>query len=133
MEKALDYKELQVAAMGLAWRRCAARGYQVEIPVVDFGKALVALTPAETFVQFQLWAQQMRTDAFVMTVGFGECAPGYIPTRSAVSEGWTEPIWSWADPHSSERVMLAALESALRRPSPDRHFGRAGLRSRTKG
>jgi hypothetical protein len=68
--------------------------------------------PGETFVQYQLWAQSLRPDQFVMAIGFGECAPGYIPTRAAVAEGWDD-IWMWDDPESAEEIMLASLRDAL--------------------
>lgn len=104
-----------LSAMGLGWRRRMAEGYRVEMPVMDFGGALVALAPGETFVQYQLWAQEMRPDAFVMVIGYGECAPGYIPTRKAVADGWKEDSWSWADPLASEEIMLGALRAGLRK------------------
>jgi hypothetical protein len=99
--------------MGLGWRKRAAEGYQVELSAIDFGGVLLVLAPGETFVQYQLWAQQMRQDAFIMVMGYGECAPGCIPTRKAVAEGWKEDHWSWADPHSSEDIMLEAFGPLL--------------------
>lgn len=114
-DKAQRFQKHSLSAMGLGWRRRAAQGYTIQLPVVDFGSALLALAPGETFVQYQLWAQQMRPDAFVMMLGYGECAPGYIPTRKAVAEGWKEDTWSWAHPEASEEIMLAALEATLRK------------------
>jgi hypothetical protein len=100
--------------MGSGWRRLKAKGYQLELPVVDFGPALLVLAPGESFVQYQLWAQEMRPDAFVMVMGYGECAPGYVPTTKAVREGWKDETWSWAEPSSCEEVMLNALRSVLK-------------------
>jgi hypothetical protein len=58
------------------------------VPTIDFGAAQIVLMPAESFVQYQLWAQAMRPDSFVMTIGYGECAPGYIPTAQSAAEGY---------------------------------------------
>ena len=93
-----------------------AEGHNIEIPVVDFGAVQLVLAPAEAFVQYQLSAQEMRPDSFVMVMGYGECAPGYIPTKKAVAEGWHDYAWEWADPHSSEDALLPALHAALRKP-----------------
>ena len=79
-----------------------------------FGGAHLVLLPAETFVQYQLWAQQMRPDSFVMTAGFGECAPGYIPTAQAASEGY-EDHYSWIAFPECEAIMLNALRQVLRK------------------
>lgn len=106
------YIKRAVAAMGLSWRQRVEAGYAIDIPVVDLGPATLVLMPGETFVQYQLWAQSLRPDQFVMAIGFGECAPGYIPTRAAVAEGWDD-IWMWDDPESAEEIMLASLRDAL--------------------
>jgi hypothetical protein len=109
------FKNQSLAAMGLAWRRRASEGYRVVMPMVDFGNALLVLAPGETFVQYQLTAQQMRRDVSVITIGYGECCPGYIPTRAAVKDGWKEDAWSWSDPERSEPVMLEGLETLVKK------------------
>jgi len=72
-DKNQPFKQHALAAMGLA--ETEAKGYQLELPVVDFGPALLVLAPEQCFVQYQLWAQEMRPDAFVMVMGYGECPP----------------------------------------------------------
>ena len=103
------------AASGLSWRRWAAEGHGIDIPAVDLGAVKLVLAPAEAFVQYQLSAQQMRPDSFVMVMGYGECAPGYIPTKKAVAEGWHDRPWEWADPATAEDAMMPALRAALAR------------------
>jgi hypothetical protein len=110
-----NFKNQSLAAMGLAWRRRSAQGYRITMPMIDFGGALLVLAPGETFVQYQLVAQQMRPDTSVITIGYGECCPGYIPTRAAVKDGWKEDAWSWSDPERSEPVMLQGLETLLKK------------------
>ena len=53
------------------------------MPVLDFGMAQLLLLPGESYVEYQLLAQEPRPDSFVVTMGYGECAPGYIPTEQA--------------------------------------------------
>jgi hypothetical protein len=99
-----------LAAMGLSWRKRADAGYRLDVPILDFGPAQLALLPGESYVEFQLLAQRLRPDSFVMTMGYGECAPGYIPPDKAFDENDSNlDSWCWVDP-GAERAMTAALE-----------------------
>jgi hypothetical protein len=101
------------AALGLSWRQRTDSGHYIDVPAIDFGHAQIVLLPAETFVQYQLWAQAMRPGSFVMTLGFGECAPGYIPTAQAAADGYNDH-YSWIAFPECEATMRDALKSALR-------------------
>jgi hypothetical protein len=104
-----------LAALGLSWRKRADAGYQIEVPIIDFGVAQLLLMPGESYVEYQLLAQQMRPDSFVMVMGYGECATGYIPPDKAFEEGDTNlHEWCWVEP-GAERAMTEALEEALKR------------------
>jgi hypothetical protein len=65
--------------------------------VIDFGPAALALLPAESYVEYQLLAQKVRPDDFVLTAGYGECGPGYIPIggpgRSTTATSTTGAGW----------------------------------------
>jgi hypothetical protein len=101
------------AAMGISWQERCTAGQPVDLPVLDFGPAQIAVLPAEAFVGFQLAAQQMRPDGFVMTVGYGECAPGYFPTARPREEGFAEEHgYCWVAPGADE-PLLSALNKAL--------------------
>lgn len=122
LEKGVRPFERSEAAMGLAWYERVRRGHHVEVPVLDFGRAQLMLLPAEAYVEFQLYAQQLKPDRFVMVLGYGECGPGYIPVERA----WREQDsnlhgWAWTPP-GSEEVMKTAIREALvgRQPSADR-------------
>ena len=54
------FREHLTAALGLSWRHRYDAGHAIDVPCVDFGKAQLTLMPAEAFVQYQLWAQEMR-------------------------------------------------------------------------
>ena len=102
-----------LAALGLSWRARLDAGAPVDLPVLDFGPALVALLPGEAYVEFGLLAQQLRPDAWVMAIGYGEAAGGYIPTAQHVAEGDDNlDDWSWVDP-SAEDVLTDALRRVL--------------------
>lgn len=103
-----------LAALGLSWRRRVAAGRSLDLPVIDFDGAQLLLLPAEAYVEYQLHAQQVAQPTFVMTLGYGECAPGYIPTEQAWAENDTNlGDWCWVAP-GAEQVMKQAINRALR-------------------
>lgn len=105
------------SALGLSWLERVEAGRPIDVPVIDFGPAQLVLMPGETFVEYQLRAQKMRPDSFVMVAGFGESAPGYIPTAQAAAEGYDDS-YSWIAFPECEQTMISALQAALRAPAP---------------
>jgi len=102
-----------LAALGLSWRKRAEARRPIDVPVLDFGPAQLLLLPGEMYVEFQLMAQKLRPDSFVMTLGYGECAPGYVPIERAFEEGDTNlKDWCWVGPGSEARI-AATLKKAL--------------------
>ena len=102
-----------LAALGLSWHERAAAGKPIDLPVIDFGPAQLLLLPGEAYVEYQLLAQRLRPDSFVMTMGYGESAPGYIPVERAIQEkDGNLRDWSWVAP-GAEAIMTAALREAL--------------------
>jgi hypothetical protein len=100
-----------LAAMGLSSLDRIARGQKIDLPCVDLGRAKIVLFPGEAFVGYQLMAQRMAPDSFVLAIGYGECWPGYIPTQAAFDDQFNHD-WRWAGPHSEERIH-DALEKVL--------------------
>jgi hypothetical protein len=104
-----------LAALGLSWRKRADAGHRIEMPVLDFGIAQLVLLPGESYVEYQLLAQRLRPDSFVMAVGYGECAPGYVPTNKAFEENDANlHDWCWVS-SGSEQAILKAMERALKK------------------
>lgn len=104
-----------LAALGLSWRKRVEAGRPIDVPVLDFGGAVLTLLPAESYVEFQLLAQKQRPDSFVVVAGYGECGPGYIPIERA----WREndgnlADWCWVNP-GSERRMADVIAKAFHR------------------
>ncbi len=91
------------AAMGLAWYDRVKSGHEIDLPLIDFGPAQLLLLPAESYVEFQLYAQQQRPENFVMCLGYGECGPGYIPIERAwIEQDQNLNGWAWVGPGSEE-------------------------------
>lgn len=101
-----------LAAMNLSWRKRVAAGEPIDVPVADFGKAKFVVLPGESFVQYQITAQGLSPDAPVLAAGFGECAPGYIPSAIASTEGYNDESWCWVEP-GAEPLITQALQRAI--------------------
>ena len=101
------------AALGLSWRQRVDRGQPIDLPCLDFnrGDTLFAILPAESFVGYQLAAQRLRPESFVMVAGFGDGAPGYIPTDQCWRDGYADD-YCWVKP-LTEKPILEALAEAM--------------------
>ncbi|MEZ6088136.1 MAG: hypothetical protein R3C05_08960 [Pirellulaceae bacterium] len=106
-----DVRDRILAAMGLSSLDRIESGQAIDLPCLDFGKAQLVLLPGEAFVGYQLIAQSLRPDSFVMAIGYGECWPGYIPTKQAFDEGFNHG-WRWVG-RGSEGIIRDALQNAL--------------------
>lgn len=107
-----DTKKQCLGALGLSWRKRADAGHTLEIPAIDFGPACLVLLPGESYLEYQLLAQKLRPDAFVVVMGYGESAPGYVATDRAWKEGdGNLRDWCWIGP--SESAMTKAIRTGL--------------------
>jgi hypothetical protein len=99
-----------LAALGLSWRLRADKGATIDVAALQFssggeGVAHLVLLPAEAYIEYQLMAQKTRPDSFVVVMGYGESAPGYIPTEQHVLErDGNLHDWNWVAPGAEERI-----------------------------
>ncbi|HEX3654822.1 MAG TPA: hypothetical protein VHV55_03400 [Pirellulales bacterium] len=102
------------AALGLSSLARNPAGHAIDLQMIDFGAARIVLFPAESFVAYQLLAQRLMPDGFVLSLGFGECAPGYIPTDAAFREGYRdEHGYCWVRP-GAEAIIDRTVRQLLR-------------------
>ncbi|WP_417750082.1 hypothetical protein [Rosistilla oblonga] len=99
-----------LAAMGLSSLE-RLETQPIDLPCLDLGIAQIVLLPGEAFVGYQLMAQRLRPDSFVMAVGFGESWTGYIPTKRAFDEGFGHS-WRWVG-RGSEAIIREQLTRVL--------------------
>ncbi|MBP6600605.1 MAG: hypothetical protein KA250_02295 [Verrucomicrobiales bacterium] len=113
-----DARAHGMAALGLSWRaRADDPAYDIDLPALKLndGSVNLLLLPGEIYVEYQLAAQAMAPDAFVMTLGYGESAPGYLPIERAWAENDSNlGDWCWVAPGMEER-MKAAIRSLLQK------------------
>jgi hypothetical protein len=100
------------AAFQLAWLKRIDT--PIEVNCLDFeGKVLTLHLPGECFVEYQLAAQQMRPDAAVHVIAYGDDGPGYVPTARAYLEGGYEPTVALSGP-DSEAILLKTMRKLLK-------------------
>lgn len=101
------------AALGLSWHQRVDAGRPIDVPCVDLnqGETLFTVLPAESFVGYQLAVQRLRPKSFVMVAGFGDGAPGYIPTDQCWRDGYADD-YCWVQP-MTEKSILNALTEAM--------------------
>lgn len=95
----------------LAWSSYAV--HPIDLPCLDLadGRAMFLVLPAEAFVGHQLAAQRLRPDSFVIASGFGDGAPGYIPTARCWRDGYVDE-YRWVTPTSAD-LLAEALATVL--------------------
>jgi len=70
--------------------------------------------PGESFVEYQLFAQQQRPGGFTCIASYGDGVTGYIPLEQSFVEGGYEPSQAYAAPNS-EKVIKQTLSDLLKR------------------
>lgn len=103
------------AALQLAWLK--RQEQPIDITALDLGPAQVAHLPGEPFIEYQLFAQQLRPDCFTCVAGYGDDGPGYLPPAAAYLQGGYETTVALAGPES-ERLLRQALTRVLRPERP---------------
>ncbi|MDP6119202.1 MAG: hypothetical protein QGG53_45630 [Planctomycetota bacterium] len=64
--------------------------------------------PGETFMEYQIHAQENRPDAFIAVAGYGDLGTGYITMEKSFEEGGYEPVDAFVS-GKSEAIMRAAI------------------------
>lgn len=102
-----------LAALALSWQARTRAGWPIDLPVLEVGPAVLVLLPGEAYVEYQLLAQRLRPDAFVLALGYGESATGYIPTALQIAEDDENlGAWYWVS-GTAEQVLSDGLRAAL--------------------
>ncbi|MCA9013311.1 MAG: FAD-dependent oxidoreductase, partial [Planctomycetaceae bacterium] len=102
------------AARDLTFLRRTLGGHRIPITCLSLGTARVLHMPGELFVEYQLAAQKMSPDNFVVMAAYGDYGPGYIGTSIAYTQGGYETgIVSRVGPEV-EQVLTGAMKTLLR-------------------
>jgi hypothetical protein len=102
------------AAMCYGWLVRCGQGRPILLSRLDLADDVSILhLPAETFVEFQLEAQQVQPGRFLATAAYGDGGPWYIPLTRSFGEGGYEPSVALVSP-STEPLYRAAIADLLR-------------------
>jgi hypothetical protein len=77
-------------AYSLAFAERCARSLPIVLSALHVNDTVLLHLPAESFVEYQLHAQQLARGRFVATAAYGDGGPWYIPTADAFSQGGYE-------------------------------------------
>ncbi|WP_395737616.1 hypothetical protein [Prosthecobacter sp.] len=103
------------AAFRVGFTRQSAASVPIQFTSLHLGDEVCLLhLPGETFIEYQLFAQQQRPGGFVATASYGDGGPGYIPLEKSFAEGGYEPTQAFAAPES-EKIMRETIAALLRR------------------
>ena len=102
-------------AMKLSYRLRA----EAKVPIVLSRLTLhervsVLHLPAESFVEYQLYAQQLVREHFLAVAAYGDDGPWYIPLKRSFAEGGYEPSVAFAEP-DSEDILKQGIAHLLSR------------------
>jgi len=87
----------------------------MDLRCLCLGRARVLHVPGELFVEYQLAAQQMRSDLFIAMAAYGDYGPGCIGTAAAYPQGGYETgPRAFSVAPGVEDVLLAGLRELLR-------------------
>ncbi len=77
-------------AMVLAWMQRMANRTPIVLSALHMNGISLLHLPAESFLEYQLRAQQMQPGRFVATAAYGDGGPWYIPIKDAYLQGGYE-------------------------------------------
>jgi len=112
-------KDLHNPKTGAARRIWAARRvafYEREKPIaissLQMGDVYIVHLPGEPMLEFQLFAQKQRPEAFVAVAGYGDGSTSYICTDQSFKEGAYEPRAAAVGP-GSEEILKGAIRELM--------------------
>ncbi len=82
----------------LAWLRRAQQQTPIVLSALHVGDATLLHLPAESFIEYQLRAQQFAPNRFVATAAYGDGGPWYIPVEESYPQGGYEVSVAFCDP-----------------------------------
>jgi hypothetical protein len=102
-------------AMKLSYRlRAEAKVPIVLSRLILHERVSVLHLPAESFVEYQLYAQQLVREHFLAVAAYGDDGPWYIPLKRSFAEGGYEPSVAFAEP-DSEDILKQGIARLLSR------------------
>ena len=64
------------------------------------------MRPRQSFMGCQLMDQRMKPNSFILSIGYGDCWTGCLPTEAAFRDSFHDK-WLWVAPDSESRMRNA--------------------------
>lgn len=97
-------------AMFCGWLKRLEKPSPILLGRLDVNAGSIITLPAETFVEYQLGAQELRPGGFVACAAYGDGGPWYIPVERSYKEGGYEPSVSLVKSDSEPRYRKAIAD-----------------------
>ncbi|QDU63583.1 hypothetical protein Pan216_44640 [Planctomycetes bacterium Pan216] len=101
-----------IAAYRLEWLRRCERQEPLVLSSLSLGKTTLLHLPAESFIEYQLKAQEMAKDQFLATAAYGDGGPWYLPIAAEYPLGGYEVSVAFCEPTIDE-MMSGGCQSML--------------------
>ncbi len=101
------------SSMMLAWLRRCEEKVPIMLSALHLNNHAILHLPAESFVEYQLRAQEAAPGRFVATAAYGDGGPWYIPIKEAYPQGGYEVSVAFCNPGVDD-VLTDGVKSLLR-------------------
>jgi hypothetical protein len=91
-------------AFTLAYIQRCERRPTMELSALHVNGVSLLHLPAECFVEYQLWAQNLAPARLVACAAYGDGGPWYVPTREAFPQGGYEVSVAWCDDRAEDEL-----------------------------
>lgn len=82
----------------VAWLRRLSAKIPIVLSALHVDDVSILHLPAESFIEYQLYAQEVAAKRFVAVAAYGDGGPWYIPTQEAYPQGGYEVSVAFCDP-----------------------------------
>ncbi|MBL7647590.1 MAG: hypothetical protein JNK74_15495 [Candidatus Hydrogenedentes bacterium] len=96
----------------LTWLRRAEKKTPIVLSALAIDGVSLLHLPAESFIEYQLRAQELAPGRFVATAAYGDGGPWYIPVKEEYSNGGYEVSVAFCDPEV-DPVLTEGMRSLL--------------------
>ncbi len=97
----------------VSWIRRTLQEQPIILSGLHVNQTSMLHLPAESFVEYQLEAQQFATSRFVACAAYGDGGPWYIPTEEAYPQGGYEVSVAWCTP-VVDPILTAGVQALLK-------------------
>jgi len=97
-DKSLPVANRNRPSYTVAWIRRYEQGIPIVLSALHINNSSMLHLPAESFIEYQLGAQQAAPERFVACAAYGDGGPWYIPTEEAYPQGGYEVSVAWCAP-----------------------------------